>query len=167
MATSLCLLMYCEPASFGHADSRCDTVSSFSLHSRHLVSWEVLMIFALTIFVGRAWSCAAVMSASVSIFSPVSVSHLKAASLFVVSVICLTYCPWSGFCIQLFLVSSCVCFFHSATVLSGCFQRPLCCTAFSICSSVLSQMYLARFLSSFSMVSLIFLRPLPPAFLGM
>ena len=140
LATSVCLRMYSEPASFGHADSRCDTVSSFSLHSRHLVSWEVFMIFALLIFVGSAWSCAAVMSASVSIFNPVSVSHLNAASLFVVSLICLTYCPWSGLCIHLFLDSFTICLFHSAVVSSGIFHRPLCCTASSSGSSVLFQM---------------------------
>ena len=134
--TTLCHLKYYELASFRHADSGCDTISSFSLHSRHLVvrgSHDLCPV-------GSVWSCA-VMSASVSIFSPVCLSHLKTALLFVVSLICLTYCPWSGFCIQLFLVSSCVCFFHSAIALSGFFHKPLCCTAFSMCYSVLSQIF--------------------------
>jgi hypothetical protein len=64
--TLSCLFMYCSFANIGHADVMCSTVSSNCLHSLHLLSVSVSNIFATWYLVCNAWSCAAIISLSIS-----------------------------------------------------------------------------------------------------
>jgi len=69
-----------------HALTMWATASSFSLHILHFRLFVEWSIFTLWQLVSSAWSCAAVMSASVSILSPVlSRIHLQAFSIDVIS----------------------------------------------------------------------------------
>ena len=83
------LSTYCSFASIGHVDMQCSAVSSNYLHSLHILSVSVCIIFVARYSVCNAWSCAIIISFSVSLFISPLDSHSNMAST---SISCLSVC---------------------------------------------------------------------------
>ena len=106
-----CCLLYSFWANSLHTLNTWFTLSSAFPHIRQLQLSVVLSIFACVLLVLVAYSCVAIIKASVVLLKHILLNHLHPSSV-TLTIVCLINCPCNWFCAHCVLLFILICCFY-------------------------------------------------------